>query len=408
MGPITPQTVDFYSRYMAELFDEKEIIGVSTVWQSFFGRPGNGGSRTVYSPDSEVVDIDIMRGNERTAALIHRGTDSRHLNLMRNTVTQNYSSFSRVFPLAEELGDITASQINKRMAGESPYNGKARAERTRMLAREHHLEHIRRYVRLFEVLAGFSLLGGQMPAILGTTNADLLYDWNRNASHIITPAIPWDQAGADILGDIDTGCRLLRANGKVKPNVIFFGQNVFPVVLNDLTVRTLADNRRFELIQVSTNNPVPPALMPLVDGGAIPRGLLRTPEGFEMWMFTYIDVVTDANGDPQHLMPLNSVFMAYFGARCDRYFGPPERLPLTSMDIPWYQEMFGMNLMAPMMPANIKQSGAVVTPDMFYCDAYLSGDRKKVTIRTQSAPIFATTQTDAFVTFLSVVGRSES
>lgn len=405
---ITPNAIDFYSRYMAELFDEKDVISVSTVWQSFFGRPANSGSRTVYSPNSEVIDIDIMRANERTAALVHRGTDSRDLNTMRNTVTQNYSSFSRVYPLAEELGDITASQINKAMAGEGRYDGRARAERTRMLAREHHMEHIRRYVRLFEVLAGFSLLGGQMPAILGTTNADLLYDFARNASHIITPAVPWDQAGADILGDIDAGCRLIRQNGKVKPNVIFFGQNVMPVVINDLTVQTIADNRRFELINVSTNNPVPASLMPLVDGGAVPRGLLRTPEGFELWMFTYLDVVNDQNGNPQHLMPLNSVFMAYYGARCDRYFGPPERLPLTSQDVAWYQEMFGMNIMSPMMPGNIKQAGGVVAPDMFYCDAYLAGDRKKVTIRTQSAPIFATTQTDAFVTFLSVVGRQES
>ena len=121
---ITPTVLDTYSRFMDELFDEKEIIGVSTVWQQFFGKPANGGSKTIYSPNSEVVDIDIMRGNERTAALIHRGTDSRHLDLQRNTATQNFSSFSRVYPFAEELGDITSSQILKRMAGEDPYDNK--------------------------------------------------------------------------------------------------------------------------------------------------------------------------------------------------------------------------------------------------------------------------------------------
>jgi hypothetical protein len=42
-----------------------------------------------------------------------------------------------------------------------------------------------------------------MAAILGTTNADLIYDFNRNAGHVVTPAIPWNMAGADILGDID-------------------------------------------------------------------------------------------------------------------------------------------------------------------------------------------------------------
>jgi len=127
---ITPNAVDTYSRMMDDLFDEKEIINVSTVWQAFFGKPGNGGSKTVYSPNSEVIDIDIMRGNERTAALIHRGTDSRHIgNLQRNTTTQNFSTFSRVFPFAEELGDISASQINKRMAGENPYESRASVDR---------------------------------------------------------------------------------------------------------------------------------------------------------------------------------------------------------------------------------------------------------------------------------------
>lgn len=405
---VTPNVLDTYSRFMDELFDEKDVIGVSTVWQQFFGKPANGGSKTIYSPNSEVVEIDIMRGNERTAALIHRGTDSRHLDLQRNTATQNFSSFSRVYPFAEELGDITSSQILKRMAGENPYDNKARIDRLRILAREHHMEHIRRYVRLFEVLAGQSLLAGLMPGLSGSQNLDNWYDFRRNAAHVITPAIPWNNAGADILGDIDAGCRLLRENGKVKPNVIFFGQDVFPVFINDLTVRTLADNRNYELIAVSTNNPVPPQFMPLVEGGAIPRGKLRTPEGFEMWMFTYIDIYTDATGTTQHYMPVDSVFMAYYGARCDRYFGPPERLPIVSSDVAWYQEMFGMNNIAgAMMPPNIS-GGSIVTPQMFYCDAYPSGDKKKVTIRTQSAPIFATTQTDAFLTFTDVIDNGRS
>ncbi len=58
-----------------------------------------------------------------------------------------------------------------------------------------------------------------------------------------------------------------------------------------------------------------------------------------------------------------------------------------------------MNMLAPPMPPNIKNLGSVITPAMFYSDAYKAQDDKKVTIRTQAAPIFATTQTDAFVTF---------
>jgi hypothetical protein len=395
----TPLAVDQFSRFMVDMFDEKDVIGCSTVWQSWFGRPEHG-SRTHFSPDANDVDIDIMRGNERIAALIHRGSDSIHLGQTQpKTNTQNYSSFSRKFPLAEEESSITAHKLLSRMAGENPYEGRTRLDRNRALALEYHLEHIRRYVRLFEVLAGASLLNGQMPGILGTANSDLIYDFRRNAALTITPAVPWNAPAADIMGDIDTGCQTLREIGHVSPNVLFIGASAMDAFIKDTTVQTLADNRRYELIEVSTNNPVPPQLAPLVASGAIARGRLRTPRGYEVWLFTYIDVYTDSNGNPQPYLPEDMALLGYYGARCDRYFGPPERLPVTPQDAAWYQSMFGFNMTSPPMPANVKNMGAIINPAMFYSDAYESPDKKKVVVRTQAAPIYATTQTDAFVTF---------
>lgn len=404
----TPAATDIYSRVMVEAFDERDVIGVSTVWQSFFGKPAHGNSKSVFSPDDLIADIDVIRANERTAKFVARDTDSRSLNGQLNTATQNFTSFSRRYPLCEEIGDISAGQINKRTAGESAFNGMARAGRLQKLALEHHKEHIRRYVRLFEVLCGMSLLDGMHPAINNAAvgDTDAWYDFRRNAANIITPTIPWNAAGADPLADIDAGCRVMRENGKVQPNVIFFGQNVFPVFIEDLKVVKYADTRRYELIEISTYNPVPPQLNDLVAGGAIPRGILRTPEGFQMYMFTYIDIFTDETGAHQPYMPHDSVFMAYYGARCDRMFGPSEIMPITSVENAWYREMLGMDMMSPVMPAGIKNPSGIVVPQMFYCDAYPSADRKKISVRTQSAPIYATTQTDAFVTFTNVLERS--
>lgn len=404
----TPLAVDQFSRYMAELFDEKEIISVSTVWQTFFGRPEHA-SRTVFSPNAKVVEIDIMRGNEKIAALIQRGTNSRHIgDLQKNTDTQNYTSFSRVYPLGEELGDITADQILSRVAGENPYQMKDRLTRMRDLALEHHLEHIRRYARLFEVLAGSSLLTGTMPSLLGTTNTDLIYDFRRNAAHFITVATAWDAAGADIMGDIDAACELGRENGKVKFNVAFLGGSAMDAFIKDTTLAALADNRRFELIEVGLNNPVPSQLAPLVAAGANARGRLRTPKGYELWLFTYIDTYDNNAGTAQKYLPEGSALLGYFGARCDRYFGPPEVLPITSQTAAWYQELFGFNMMAPPMPPKIANQGAVINPGMFNCDAYQADDNKKITIRTQAAPIYATTQTDAFVTLSGLVTGDDS
>ena len=395
--------VDTFSRVMMELFDESEVIAVPTGFLSFFGNPAFGG-KTLFSANSTVVDIDIIRANEKTAALIPRGTISRPLGPnQQNMAGDNYTSFARTFPLSEEEADINANQLEKRVAGENPYATTSRLDRMRMLAVQYHHENIRRHVRLFERLAAQSILTGKQDAILGTANPDEQYDFRRAAGNLITVGTGWNQVGADILGDIDDACVQGRVQGHVKLDFMGIGGEAMDSLIRDLTVQTVADNRRFELIEVSTNNPVPPRFARFVEGGWTPRGRLRTPKGFELWLFTYIDVYTDNAGDPVNYLPEDQAILAYCGARCDRYFGPPEMLPNIPQKSQFMQEMFGFTPESAPMPMNVKSPSGVVIPEMFYCDAYVTDNWKKVSIRTQSAPILPTTQTDAFVTLKGLI-----
>lgn len=92
----TQNTVDIFSRFMAREFDEKSVIAVPTAFQSLFGGPG---SETVFSPDANDVDIDIIRGNERISALIPRGSVSRSLGSnQKNMNVEKYTTFSRKYP----------------------------------------------------------------------------------------------------------------------------------------------------------------------------------------------------------------------------------------------------------------------------------------------------------------------
>jgi hypothetical protein len=390
----TPNTVDIFSRYMAMEFDEKEVIAVPTAFQSIFGKPG---SETVFSPDANTVDIDIIRGNERTAALIPRGQISRPLgSLQKNMNVEKYTTFSRKYPLAEEEGDITGDQLNFRVAGENPYDMMSRTARMRKLGLKIHMESIRRIVRLFERLAAQSALTGKQDAILGTSNTDEQYDFRRNTNLTVTPANTWNSGSQDILGDIDGICDDLRQYGKVQPNAMFLGGDAMAAFIADTDVQANADNRRFELIQVSSNFPVPAEYSRYVASGWNARGLLRTPKGYNLWMFTNTDGYINEAGTFTQYMPTDEVLITSTMARADRYFGPPEQLPLIPQRIQLYQELFGVNPLAPPMPAKIMNAGAVIDPSMFYCDAYVSSDWKKVSVRTQAAPIFATTHTDAF------------
>lgn len=398
----TPLALDTYARFFTDAFDDRKIISVSTVFQRFFGRPETG-AKTLFSPDSAVVDIDIIRGNERLAMLIHRGANGRDIGTgQANTIQQKYSTISRVYPLIEEEGDIDANQLLFRMAGESPLSGRTRLDRMRSLAADQHQEHVRRIVRLFEYLAAQSVLTGKQPAIFGTTDANLQYDFLRPAGHTITPGVTWDNAAANPIGDIEGGCKLVREDGHAKADIVLMGADAMDAFVNHAGVQALADNRRFELVQVN-QNPVPPNLQWLVEAGAIPRGHLRTPRGYDLWLFTYLDVYTNAAGNPTRYMPDDDVLIAASTARCDRYYGPPERLPDYPAQVQLYQQLFGFAPGLEPMPPNIKEMAAVVNPAMFYFDCYVNGNIKRVTARTQAAPILATTQTDAFVTLATVV-----
>lgn len=392
----TPVPQDLFSRFMAGAFDEKKMIGVSTGFQAFFGRPENG-AETIFSPNSSIVDIDIIRGNERLAALVPRGNVGRSMgSAQKNLRTEQFSSFSRKYPLVEEEGDITGDILLNRTAGENPYDRVSRMDRLRYHGLKLHHESIRRQVRLFEVLAAQSVMTGKQDAIFGTTNTDLQYDFRRNTNHIITVGNAWSGVAATILADIDGACAKVRANGKVMPDMAVLGSTAMNSLVKDTTVATLADNRRYSFMQIGPNNPLPAKFQRFVDGGFIPQGVLRTPQGYELYLFTYLDVYTAANGTATKYLADDKVVIAASGARCDRYFGPPENLPMIPMREALYREYFGFDPMALPMPPKMKAAGSVIDPAMFYADAYCSHDWKRITIRCQSAPIFATTMTDAF------------
>lgn len=400
MNQTAPIAVGLYARTMLEGFDERDFIGNSTVFQSIFGRPMTGG-KTLFSPNGKIIDIDILRGNERLAAMIRRGTEGRPITLQQDTSTQQFTSVGRVFPLIEETGNVTADEILNRMHGENPYEMKTRLERARTIGLEHHQEHIRRIVRTFEVLAAQSVLEGVQDALLNTTDTNMQYDFYRLATHIFVPSVKWDAATPVILSDIDAACRLIRVDGKVKPDVMLLGSGAMDAFLADTTVQALADNRRFELIEVKST-PVPAHLQFLVDAGCNARGRLRTPAGYELWMFTYVDGYTNSAGTFVEYLPTETVSIFSSQARCDRLFGPPELLPITPDRASFMESMFGISG-AGVRPPRVKNASAVIRPEMFYFDAYASADWKAASVRTQAAPIFPTTMTDAFVTMNDVL-----
>jgi len=392
----TPNPVDFYSRYFVEMFDQRDVQASPFPFQSFFGNSAAGG-RTHFSTDEGTVDIDIIKANgERLAAMVHRGQSSNPTDV-KNVTDYEFSSITRKWPLIEISGNINSTQLLKRLPGDNPYQQRRALDRNRKLARDIHNDHIRKANRTAEFCARESILTAKMPAIIGTTNNALIYDFYRLPSHTIGVAIPWDNTSADILLNIDDACDLGRKDAFRKLDFMALGGDAMRALIKDTTVQALADNTRFELIRISLDFPAPPRFARYVQAGWTAFGRLRTPKGREIWIFTNDDVYTDSAGDTQNYMPLDKAILLSSQARFDRYFGPRDRMPITQSEAMWYQEFFGFSMTAPPMPPNVTTEGGIILPEAFYFDGYMPKDAKTAVLRTQYAPIFATTETDAIV-----------
>ncbi len=394
---VTPAPIDAFSRFQALTFDETLIVGVPNMFQRLFGRPG---SQTLFTQDAGTVEIDIVRNEgERLARMVERGTNARILSGVghKDLGTTTWASNSRKWPLVEEEGSLSADQLLFRDPGEQSFAGKTRQARMRTRARRINVESVRRCVRLFEYLSMQSVITGTMPAILGTTDDNMIYDFLRNPDHTFQSADSWGNASYNLLADWDTAWQLIRINAHMNNDFVLLGETAINRVMSNTIVKDRADNRRFGVVEIGAGDAVPPKFQHIVDGGGVYRGWLFTPAGHKIAMFTYDEYYTDDAGDPQPYLAKNLAVFGCSNARSDRYFGPPERNPVTSIEKQLYRELFGFNPDALPMGINVKGPGAVLDPAWFYFDFYEPHAKKSITLRCQTAPIFATTQTDAWV-----------
>ena len=409
----TPTPPNGFTRIMVDMFNEKRVITGSTAFQTFFGRPEAGLSKTIISPDALVADIDIVRGNRKTSAFISRGVSAsaRSIDKQKNTKTQTFTSFSRKYPLIEELGDVDTVQLTKRIAGENPYQPLTQQERLRFLVVDDHApEHVSRIMRRCEVAAAESVLDGVMTAVDGAAgDTALTYDFKRNSDNTIDKTgSEWNTGTPTIIADLDELANAVFINGKMKPDMCVMGDGAWGAFINDTAIKARADNRALsaDFIQISMANPVPERFAKFVVAGLQPRGMIKTDVGYELWLFTNVDVYDDdAGNDDVKFMPTDKVLVCSSLARADRYFGPNERMPISDVDRMWMISMFGIdpNMSLPAPSINLQGSLHAIVRDMFYFDAYQAEDKKRITFRTQAAPIYATTQTDAFVTLNGLI-----
>lgn len=400
-----PTTVDSFTRYMQEMFDENEFKQISTCWLPFFGDVAAGGSKTLFSPDKNVVDIHIKKAKQSYAKMRLRGIPTETIgDTIKRLMSEKYTSISRTYPLMEDKGSIGAEQLLDVGFGKNPYMDTTKQQRMRELAINIFNEIAPRFVAGFNLLAKDSILTGFQPAIFGTTDSGLKYDMLRSSNLFDSPTTAWDQSGATILADIDEMCFRVKTEGNLIPDAIFTSGTVIRAMKNNEEFSNLANNRRFNIVGLGSSDSVgenPISTMPtyyqkFVDSGWIYIGWLLTDSGYKLNIFTTPDFTQEDNGDVIKLMDDDKALVCSTKARCDRYFGPSEMLPITPTMAREQNELFGIALSVIDTSIQIKNKNALIRPDMFYTHAFRNQENTNATIKVQSAPIYATIHTDAF------------
>jgi hypothetical protein len=393
---------------MVKPFSDVDLRPVSTAYQSaFYGRPETG-AEVVFNDRSSQINIDIQKGETQTLAMmVNRGTSSTPTDRVPSDKMERFTNLAYAWPLVETQGSISSNEIlENRSFGQPQDMTSSIRERLTVEAEKIHKTHFKKHFTTMEYLCREALWTGEHPAILGTTNTDLIYDFHRHADNFITAGTAWTTVTADILGDLDSGADVIQQNGGLHSDYgLLCDGAVFKGIKDNTTITANADNRRYTFVALGGDVQLPSEFMKYKEAGFNPRGRLETNDGRFVWIFTYDVTFLDNFTTPgtktrTPWVPTGKALMFSPLARCDKYFGPADRFNPTQLEIQNYRDFFGFDMGAMPVIPQVTDPG-MFDPRMFTCYADIT--KKAVELTTQSAPIMPTTHTDAFVTFSGLV-----
>lgn len=321
----------------------------------------------VYNGDK--VAIDIERYGEDVAIAIKKCTGP-NLNDIDEFTTKEFTppTYGEGFPL-----DVC--ELLNRMAGVDPYTAaytEYAGQLVAMMAKGFTLidDKIKRAV---ELQASQILQTGQLT--LTNSAGDTVYelDFKPKATHFPTVGTSWSVvATADPLSDLEALAKVIRADGKVNPDRLVFGDVALRNFLKNDEVQTMLDNRRIDVGDIAPE---------FDDSGATFYGFVWVGSyRFEMW--TYPDTYKDPQtGNATEYVASDKVIMTSSRTRLDM---TSARVPLPLGPDP---------RVAGLLPGRMtsREENFDVTPNV-----YTTPNGKQIMGELESRPLLIPVQIDGF------------
>jgi hypothetical protein len=314
------------------------------------------------------VAIDIQRFGEQVAIAIKKCTGP-NLNDFDTFTTKEFEppAYGEAFPL-----DVC--ELVDRMAGVDPYTAAYTEYASQLVARmaQGFMLIDDKIKRAVELQASQILQTGTLTLTdeEGATVYEI--DFSPKATHFPTVTVDWDNASSTKIADLQSLANVIRADGKVDPNRLVFGETALNLFLTDDDVKARLDNRRMEIGEIAPE---------MVDSGATFYGHVWVGTyRFEMW--AYPDTYTDpATGNPTKYVADDKVIMTSTRTRLDM---TSARVPLPLGPDP---------RVANLVPGRMTSTtdGFDVTPNV-----YATPNGKQIMGELESRPLLIPVQIDGF------------
>lgn len=396
----TPTTISALTHLMIEAYDESAMRIPSRGFQTMFQRLA---PTPRFIPDSESFSYDVIRRGKKISKMLTREQAVRSLGTVNKpNVAMQFQNRSNVFPSIIETASADWNQTLSRVAGEDPYGNLDRFTRLRLLLMDDATEAMKRIAGRIEKMAVESILSG---TITLDDAASSQYDFSRSTNNTFAAGVLWTNAAATPLDDLDTLAQRIAQNSGEAPDFIVMGRDSHAAFINNTSVETYADNRRYYFVEAGpagTIGALPPSLSWMVEAGFIHTGNVRTPDGRDFPIFTYLEQYQTDAGTWTDYLESKSVLMGSSMARLDRVFGPSITIPPSSME---QQEMMSkLGIGVPMLTGIPQGQAGVLDPRMFNWDFDIpQGAQTSVYLRAHTAPVYIPTAVDAFGSITATV-----
>lgn len=316
----------------------------------------------------DKVAIDVERFGEDVAIAIKKCTGP-NLNDFDIFTTKEFEppSYGEAFPL-----DVC--ELLNRMVGVDPFSAEGITYQAQLMA--HMAKGFKliddKISRAVELQASQILQTGTLT--LTNENGDTVYeiDYSPKATHFPTVGTSWSAGGADPDADLQALAEVIRADGKIDPDLLIMGKTALRNYTRNALVKEQLDNRRINMGAIDPR---------LLDSGMTFYGPVWVGT-YEFQLWAYPDTFKDPQtGNPTKYIEDDKVVM----------LSTKTRLDFTAAMIPL--PLGPDPRVAGLLPGRMssRADGFDVTPNV-----YASNNGKQVWGELESRPLLIPVQIDGF------------